>query len=48
MNDTDVSNFLYDESLRLEPRNSKQPPKFVSINQDLSECDEEDYYPFHF
>lgn len=31
MSDTDISNFLYHESLRIEPRGCKQPPKFVSI-----------------
>ncbi|KAM7352681.1 son of sevenless guanine nucleotide exchange factor isoform 2-T3 [Cochliomyia hominivorax] len=28
MSDTDISNFLYHESLRIEPRGCKQPPKF--------------------
>lgn len=31
MNDADISNYLYKESTRLEPRNAKQPLKFVSI-----------------
>lgn len=28
--DTDISNHLYNESLRIEPRDCKQPLKFVS------------------
>uniref|UniRef100_A0A1I8PMT3 Protein son of sevenless n=1 Tax=Stomoxys calcitrans TaxID=35570 RepID=A0A1I8PMT3_STOCA len=28
MTDTEISNFLYNESLRIEPRGCKQPPKF--------------------
>lgn len=31
MKDAEIETFLFNESLRLEPRNSRQPPKFVSI-----------------
>lgn len=31
LNDADISNYLYKESTRIEPRNAKQPLKFVSI-----------------
>ena len=31
MRDTDISNYLYDKSLDIEPRGCKQPPKFVSF-----------------
>lgn len=29
--DTELKNYLYELSLQIEPRNVKQPPKFVSI-----------------
>lgn len=36
MSVTDIQNYLYEESLRIEPRNCKQPPKYPRKWPDLS------------
>lgn len=33
MKDADISNYLYNKSLEIEPRGCRQPPRFVSIVQ---------------
>lgn len=35
----DADSFLYNESIRLEPKNAKQPPKFVSFKFNLIQMD---------
>lgn len=31
MDENELENYLYQESLRIEPRNCKQPAKYVSL-----------------
>lgn len=40
--DKEFNDYLYEKSLEIEPRNSKQPPKFVSIWE--SKTDHVEFY----